>query len=103
MSKADATMRQLKRELQDKIDAAEDAARAQAHQLANAIRAKAPVDTGALRDSVRVVNTPEGAKVTIGGGAVDYADDVEREEPFIAPAVQETRAAYEAAMRKAVE
>jgi hypothetical protein len=103
MGKEDQVMRQLKRELQQKIDAAEDAARDQAHQLANAIRAKAPVDTGALRDSVRVVNTPQGARVIVGGGAVDYADDVEREEPFIEPAVHEVRAGYEAAMRKAVE
>lgn len=103
MGKDDQVMRQLKRELDAKIKAAEDAARDQAHQLANAIRAKAPVDTGALRDSVRVVNTPEGARVVVGSGSVDYADDVEREQPFVAPAVKAHQAGYEAAMRKAVE
>jgi hypothetical protein len=103
MSKADQTMKQLKKELQAKIDDGVAASRAEAKGLAKALRAKSPVDTGALRDSIKVVNTPEGAKVTIGGGVVDYADDVEREEPFIAPTVQAFRSGYEASLRKAVE
>jgi hypothetical protein len=94
---------QLKREYQQKVDAAVAAARAEAHDLAAAIRKKAPVDTGALRASVRVVNTPEGARVVVGGGEVDYADEVEREQPFIAPAVQEARSGYDNALKKAVD
>lgn len=95
-------MTQLKRELQAKIDDAVDTAREQARKLAADIEAAAPVDTGALRNSVEVVNTPEGARVTVGGGSVDYADEVEQREPFVAPAVQAAQGGYEAAMRKAV-
>lgn len=103
MSSARQAGRQLRRELQARIDAAEAVARDEARQLAADIRANAPVDTGALRDSVRVESTPEGAKVIVGNGLVDYADDVEREQPFVAPAVKANQAGYEAAMRKAVE
>lgn len=103
MSKADQTMRQLKRELQAKVDAGVDASRDEARKLAAALRSKAPVDTGALRDSIKVVNTPEGARVTIGGGSVDYADDVEREQPFIDPTVKAMQGSYQASLRKAVE
>lgn len=103
MGNADQVMRQLRRELQAKVDGGVDAARAEARELASALRVEAPVDTGALRDSIRVVNTPEGADVVIGSGAVDYADDVEREQPFVAPAVKAMQGGYEAALRTAVE
>lgn len=96
-------MQQLERELQNKIDNAVAAARKSAEELASAIQANAPVDTGALRDSVEVTNTPEGATVTIGGGSVDYADYVEAEEAFIEPAISGFRAGYEASLRNAVE
>lgn len=61
-------------------DGASRGAREIAEELADMIRADAPVDTGALRRSVDVV----GDKVVVGGGAVDYAPFVERREHFIA-------------------
>lgn len=103
MSSAKQAARQLRRELQQKLDAGVNAARDEAAEMAAALRAAAPVDTGALRDSVRVVNTPDGANVVIGDGAVDYADDVERNDPFIAPTVKAMQGGYQASLRKAVE
>jgi hypothetical protein len=96
-------IQQLEKELQNKIDNAVAAARNSAKELASTIQTNAPVDTGALRDSVSIVNTPEGATITIGGGSVDYADIVEAEEPFIEPAISGFRSGYEASLRKAVE
>lgn len=50
-----------------------------ADKLAQAIAADAPVDTGALRDSVQA----SGNTVTVGVGAVDYASFVDKSQPFI--------------------
>lgn len=48
-----------------------------AEKAAERARQLAPVETGAYRDSIRVEDTPEGARLVAGGGAVDYAGFVE--------------------------
>jgi hypothetical protein len=55
--------------------------------LARNIAADAPVDTGALEDSVRA----EGSTVQVGDPTVDYAEYVEDDDPFVAPNVQAMR------------
>jgi len=98
---ANNTAKQLEREFQAIKDNAIQAVRREAEELADIIRRNAPVNTGALRDSVEVINTPDGARVSVGG-SLDYADIVETEEPFIAPAVAGFRSGFETAVSKAV-
>lgn len=98
---ANNTAKQLEREFQAIQDKAIQAARREAEELADIIRRNTPVDTGALRDSVEVVNTPDGARVTVGG-SLEYADIVETKEPFVAPAVAGFRSSFESAVSKAV-
>lgn len=69
-------------------------------RIGDAIEADAkrhcPVDTGDLRDSIRVVKTDDGIAV---GSDLDYADDVERgtrkmaAQPFLRPALYQERGA----------
>ena len=73
-------------ELGESGDAAIDPARQTrevARQFADAMRARCPVDTGALRASITVIDTADGAYVTIGGGEVDYARPVMARNPFV--------------------
>lgn len=100
MANTNRVMRQLRRQMQDKVDGAEDAMRQTARDLADEIRQNAPVDTGRLRDSVDVVDKAGGATVVVG---TDYADDVEARQPFIEPAVRKARSNAKNAVRKAVE
>jgi HK97 gp10 family phage protein len=68
-----------------------------ADHVADLARQLAPVDTGALRDSIRVEpgDTPTSRKVVAGGGAVAYAAHVEYgtadspAQPFMTPAVEQ--------------
>lgn len=70
---------------------------------------RAPVDTGALRDSIkgRVINQNAG-EVTAGGGAVNYATYVEEgtrfapAQPYMHPAADAARPRFEAAVAKAI-
>lgn len=93
--------------------ATEDAVRAsqdQADGLAQSIAQRAPVDTGALRDSVVVEKTPQGANVIVGeGDEVDYARFVEDgtrymgAQPYIGPAVTGLREELREAVENAVK
>ena len=74
----------------------------QAHVIVGLAQIYAPVDTGSLRDSIRVERGGEGehwARVRVRAGGyitnpktgrlVDYAVYVESTQPFLGPAVQE--------------
>lgn len=68
-----------------------------AQLIADLARQLVPVDTGALRDSIRVEpgDSPTSRKVIAGGGGVDYAAHVEYgtahspARPFMTPAVEQ--------------
>lgn len=93
----------------------EDIALEAGRLIAQSAREKAPVDTGALRDSITTdvqVRGPTSVSVEVGP-SVDYADDVEfgslrqQAQPYLRPAIDETEdAAVEAAaevLRRALE
>ena len=63
----------LSRLVQDRVDAARDELREQTQEMAQRMAERAPVDTGALRESVRTEETPEGEDILIGDQVVDYA------------------------------
>jgi HK97 gp10 family phage protein len=89
--------------------AAHAKALAAVHKAAFDIQANAqsyaPVDTGALRASVGV-DTSTGALSAIVSVGVDYGEYVEfgtsraGAQPFLIPAVEDVRPAFEAAMRQ---
>lgn len=72
-------------------------------------QSRVPVDTGALKSSIRgrVLNQQSG-EVTAGGGEVDYATYVEEgtvkspAQPFMHPAADVVRPQFEAAVAKAL-
>lgn len=86
-----------------------DVIRATVADIEAEAKARVPVDTGALRDSIkgRVVNQNAG-EVTAGGSAVDYAGYVEEgtrfmpAQPYMHPAADAAFPRFEAAMAKAL-
>lgn len=84
-----------------------------AQHIADLARQLAPVDTGALRDSIHVESgdTPTSRKVIAGGGAVTYAAHVEYgtanspAQPFMTPAIAQIDVEIEIAdeVRRLVE
>jgi HK97 gp10 family phage protein len=78
-------------------------------EIAADAQQRAPVDTGALRDSIkgRVINQQAG-EVTAGGGEVDYAGYVEYgtvkmgAQPYMHPAADAARPRFEAAVAQAI-
>lgn len=68
-----------------------------AQHIADLAQQLAPVDTGALRDSIRVEpgDSPTSRKVIAGGGAVTYAAHVEYgtasspAQPYMTPAAEQ--------------
>ncbi len=86
------------------LDFAEEVLLEQAHLIVGLAQVYAPVDTGALRDSVRVERGGQGqhfrtVSVRAGGYSVnsqtrrivDYARVVEGKQPFLKPAVEEVK------------
>lgn len=98
----------LKRGLSEALDRAREAARREVEESAQRVRNAAPVDTGALRASVTVEETPDGARLIVGDGSVDYAEYVERgtrymsPQPFVGPATAQLREEVVDAVQRAV-
>ncbi|MFK4096726.1 HK97-gp10 family putative phage morphogenesis protein [Streptomyces anthocyanicus] len=90
------------------LERARNAVREQTETTAERVRSAAPVDTGALRGSVTVEQTAEGARLIVGDGAVDYAEFVERgtrhmsPRPFVGPSVSQMREEIVDAVQRAV-
>lgn len=88
---------------------AADVIRATVADIEADARQRVPVDTGALRDSIkgRVINQQSG-EVTAGGGDVDYAGYVEygtvkmAAQPYMHPAADAARPRFEAAVARAI-
>ena len=74
-----------------------DAILESAEKVRESAKEKAPVITGALRDSIISEVETNGSEITVEvGPTVDYADDVEfgglrrRAKPYLRPAIDET-------------
>lgn len=87
----------------------------QAQLMSGLAKVYAPVDTGSLRDSIRVERGGEGewwrrVRVRAGGyivnpktkKLVDYAAVVEHKQPYMAPAYDEVKNNIEALIRRGV-
>jgi HK97 gp10 family phage protein len=87
--------------------------RAMADQLAQQIQANCPSLTGALKASVKVVESPGPAgrriKIEIGNSTVDYAAHVEygtshaAARPFVRPAVEKARQQFPGQIEHLIE
>lgn len=80
------TINRLARQIDDRLVLSRRAVLDGAEDLVRDIMARTPVDTGALRDSVRAEKTSKGALILVGGvndprvGRVDYGEFVGMEE-----------------------
>ncbi|CAL9457210.1 hypothetical protein SUDANB15_02544 [Streptomyces sp. enrichment culture] len=98
----------LKAGIAQALERAGEAARQETQTAAQRVRSATPVDTGALRASVTVEKTPEGARLVVGDGPVDYAAFVEHgtrympPQPFVGPATSQMREEIVAAVQRAV-
>jgi hypothetical protein len=79
-------MRDLRRQIDDKLVLSRRALEDGAEELVGDIKARTPVDTGALRDSVRTEDAGRAVRIVVGGvddprvGRVDYGSYVGMEE-----------------------
>jgi HK97 gp10 family phage protein len=90
--------------------AAQDLVRDTASAIATTAQALAPVDTGALRDSIEVEHeAPMRSVVTAGNGDVDYAAYQEfgtsrmHAQPYLTPAVEQERPRFEAGVKRLIK
>jgi len=91
--------------LRDKVDtAARDAHRRVAERIADEMRSMVPVDSGALRDTIRVEVDDDEVMVAVGNEETDYAVYVEygtrnrAATPFVMPAISRVAASLEETM-----
>lgn len=76
----------VRRQIDDRLVLSERALLDGAKELVRDIKNRTPVDTGALRDSVRAEKADKGARILVGGvndprvGRVDYGEYVGMEE-----------------------
>lgn len=80
------TVRRLRRQIDDKLVLSRRALEDGAEDLVRDIKARTPVDTGALRDSVRTEDAGRKVRIVVGGvddprvGRVDYGEYVGMDE-----------------------
>jgi hypothetical protein len=97
------------------LDYAAEVLIAQAHLIVGLAQIYCPVDTGSLRDSIRVERGGQGlhwreVRVRAGGyitnprtnNIVNYAAYVEARTPFLGPAVEEVKPTIEAMLQQGV-
>lgn len=97
------------------LDYADEVITSQAHLIVGIAQVYCPVDTGSLRDSIRVERGGQGlhwreVRIRAGGyitnprtnNIVNYAAYVEAKTPFLAPAVEEVKPTIDAMLKAGV-
>lgn len=103
--KLESRLPEIIAELLPAIEAAE---RAGAEVIAQAAKARVPVDSGRLRNAIHVETGPDGAYVVAGDREAFYGHIVEHggvnhsPHPFLVPALEENRSPVEDQIRTAL-
>lgn len=101
-------IQRIKEALLDVREGAQDETRQVAEHIQRRAKEFVPVDTGRLRDSIRITQTGKAAYNVGPGDEVEYAEYVEYgtsrtpAQPYMRPAIEDARREFPRAMRRRV-